>query len=256
MADIKTKHLKMALATAETLFTEYWEKLSKEGDASHKSNLQILDDFAQQTDTAIAAIIADLATYYYKKVDLYNKTEIDDLLGSLARLDLVIVESVEDVTEAGHIYLVPKESNNDSDPETNTYYEYIYIESEERAEKIGSTDIDLSDYFTKEEVLELVSEVRDLFKVESFNNLNSTTFVRTNFEALRDCYKMLIESQNMTFYKTSTPNPYLTDEGILLDTFGFMLQDSITFICDLGHIKYLLQINEDTFITTLTTITV
>lgn len=256
MADIKTKHLKMALATAETLFTEYWEKMSKEGDASHKSNLQILDDFAKQTDTAIASIIADLATYYYKKVDLYNKTEIDDLLGSLARLDLVIVESVEDVTEAGHIYLVPKESNSDIDPETNTYYEYIYIEAEDRAEKIGSTDIDLSNYFTKDEIMELLSEVRDLFKVESMLVLKNTTFVKNNLTKLKECYKLLLESQNMTFYKTCHPNPYLTNQGILLDDIGFVLEDSLTFICDLGNIKYILKINEDTFIATLTTITV
>lgn len=256
MAEPKTKYLRLALATAETLFTDWWEAMSKNGDDAHKSNLQILDDYAKQTDNTIESIISDLAIYYYKKIDIYNKTEVDELLGSLARLDLLIVESVEDVTEAGHIYLVPKESNSDIDPETNTYYEYIYIEAEDRAERIGSTDIDLSNYFTKDEIMELLSEIRDLFKVESMLVLNNTTFIKNNLTKLKECYKLLLESQNMTFYKTCLPNPYLTEEGILLDNIGFLLEDSLTFICDLGTIKYILKINEDTFIATLTTITV
>jgi len=265
MANRKTDILKLTLATdLNTLFTEWITILN--------NNTEIVDGEVGNIRNAIAGasqqiqdIITNLLNYYtkteidtnfytkanvYAKTETYTKEEIDELIGSIARLEIKVVDTIEDVTEAGYIYLVQKEFADQED----IFDEYIFYNN--KPELIGTTQIDLSNYYTKDEVDDLLSEIRDLFKVESMLVLNNTTFIENNLAKLKECYKLLIESQNMTFYKTCLPTPYLTDEGILLDIGGFLLQDSLTFICDLGTIKYILKINEDTFSTTLTTITV
>lgn len=78
--------------------------------------------------------------------------KVKELFAAVSELGFKVVK-VDVLPEEGAartIYLVPS-----SDPETeNIYDEYIW--TEDGWEKIGSTDIDLSDYYTKEEANDLV----------------------------------------------------------------------------------------------------
>lgn len=77
---------------------------------------------------------------------------IDDYIDGTATQDLYtatglrfeVVEELPDEGQSGVIYLVPNEDD--------TYDEYIWLEDEERFERVGNTDVDLSNYYTKDEV--------------------------------------------------------------------------------------------------------
>ena len=72
------------------------------------------------------------------KVDgYYSKSEVDDLIGGLSRLELKVVDSLPAVGEPGYIYLVPATSSKTK----NVKDEYIWIGSD--WELIGSTQFKL-----------------------------------------------------------------------------------------------------------------
>lgn len=77
---------------------------------------------------------------YYTSANTYTKTEVDNIVNGLTGVSFEIVASLPTTGEAGTIYLV---SNSGSAP--NIYDEYIYVNS--TWEKIGTTDVDLSQYW-------------------------------------------------------------------------------------------------------------
>ena len=93
--------------------------------------------------------------YFYRKSELYNKTQIDSMLSSA--LKFTIVQSLPEVGENGTIYLVPKQVPSQDD----VYDEYIWTSTQgqiqQHYEHIGSTQIDLSNYYTKSEVDSLLN---------------------------------------------------------------------------------------------------
>lgn len=80
---------------------------------------------------------------YYKKSETYTQTEVDNLIGQLTSLDIQVVQQLptQDISTTT-IYLVPKSSAGTQ----NAYDEYIYTNN--AWEKIGSTEVDLSTYWT------------------------------------------------------------------------------------------------------------
>lgn len=79
--------------------------------------------------------------------DYYTKTETDDLISAITTLKLLVVDELPTENIDTHtIYLVPS-----TNPKTkNVKDEYMYINNE--WEQIGSTAIDLTDYYTKDEI--------------------------------------------------------------------------------------------------------
>lgn len=106
--------------------------------------------------------------YFYRKSELYNKTQIDSMLSSA--LKFTIVQSLPEVGENGTIYLVPKQVPSQDD----VYDEYIWTSTQgqiqQHYEHIGSTQIDLSNYYNKSEVDSLL-----LGKQASITIINSDT---------------------------------------------------------------------------------
>lgn len=91
-------------------------------------------------------------TYTYEQ--LLDGEGISDLF-SPTGLSFEIVEELPQTGEEGVIYLVPNEDE--------TYTEYIWIADEERFELIGTTDVDLTNYYTKAQVDALIpTNVSDL----------------------------------------------------------------------------------------------
>lgn len=92
-------------------------------------------------------------------LDTYTKEEIDYKIANIDKLTYQVVESIDDVTEPNIIYLVPKD-----DPEDNSnFWEYMLIN--DVPEKVGETDVDLSDYVKKEEIVYVTNEeIDELFE--------------------------------------------------------------------------------------------
>ena len=83
----------------------------------------------------------------------YTKTEIDDMLS--AGMKYKVVNELPATGEAGTFYLVPKQSAGTGD----VYDEYIYVDGS--YEHIGSTEIDLSNYYTKTQTDNLLGDKVD-----------------------------------------------------------------------------------------------
>lgn len=77
----------------------------------------------------------------------YVDLKIDEAIGKISGFDFLVVDKLPEVGESGHIYLVLHQ-HGDKD----IYDEYIWVQSIQSFEKIGTTDIDLSNYYTKDEI--------------------------------------------------------------------------------------------------------
>lgn len=78
---------------------------------------------------------------------------IEDALGDLEGARFEVVDNLPIIGETGKIYLIP----DANDGENNSYDEYIWIENIQAYEKIGNTDIDLSDYYNTSNLVALTT---------------------------------------------------------------------------------------------------
>ena len=87
-----------------------------------------------------------------------NDTQVQEAISraiaGIAGIDFSVVEQLPDSGEKGIIYLV----SNNGKPQ-NIYDEYIWIE--DKFEKIGTTDIDLSQYLKTEDLITITNEEID-----------------------------------------------------------------------------------------------
>ena len=139
-------------------------------------------------------------TNYYTKTNTYTKSEVDSLIGSVSSLDIQIVQTLptRDIS-ASTIYLVPKTaSTNDN------YDEYIYVNN--AWEHIGSTEVDLSNYYTKTQTDNLLDDKADANSLStvattgSYNDLSNKPTIPTVNNAT------LTIQKNGTTVKTFTAN--------------------------------------------------
>lgn len=100
----------------------------------------------------ITKAVSDL-TNYYKKSETYTQTEVNDLLAGITSISIEVVDTLPSTGTNGVIYLVPH-SHGTSD----AYDEYVWVASKSAFEKIGNTDVDLSGYWSKTELVECTEE--------------------------------------------------------------------------------------------------
>ena len=113
-------------------------------------------DLTAELQAEIASFITKAVndlTNYYLKSETYNKTEVDAMVAAIKQFQLVAVQTLPAASAdtLNKIYLVPS-----ADPKTqNTKDEFITLVVEEQGtttyswECIGSTEVDLTNYYTK-----------------------------------------------------------------------------------------------------------
>lgn len=91
-------------------------------------------------------------TNYYLKTETYNKAEIDEVIALLKALDVefLVVEELPTTGKGKIIYLVPTTDGTGN----NIYEEYIWLNG--KWENIGSTKVNLADYYTKLQIDEML----------------------------------------------------------------------------------------------------
>lgn len=90
-------------------------------------------------------------TNYYTKSNTYTKTEVDNLIGAISSLKIQVVQSLPSTNiDTSTIYLVSKTGSTG-----DVYNEYIYVNN--AWELIGSTEVDLTNYYTKTQTDTLLS---------------------------------------------------------------------------------------------------
>lgn len=100
----------------------------------------------------ITAAVSDL-TNYYKKTETYTKEEVTTLIGQIKTIQISVVDQLPSTGESNVIYLVPKSGGGTTQ---NVKDEYIWTGS--AFEKIGDTEIDLSNYWNKTDLVECTDE--------------------------------------------------------------------------------------------------
>lgn len=109
----------------------------------------------------------------------YTKEQVDSLIQAIESGEFIVVEELPQTGDPKNIYLVPKQSGTG-------YDEYIYVDGE--WELIGDTsvDIDLSDYYTKSEVDDLIPDV---------SNFTTKTYVDSELDKKQDT---LVDGENIS----------------------------------------------------------
>lgn len=102
----------------------------------------------KKVTSASEAVIAEAVTEAVAQSKLYTDEEI----GKLLSFDIEVVSTLPSEPNNHTIYLVPKDLSSTN----NGYYEYIYVNN--KWELIGDTEVDLSNYYTKEEVNQLIED--------------------------------------------------------------------------------------------------
>lgn len=116
-----------------------------------------LDTTTKNIIGAINEILHDLANYYTTS-QTYSKTEVDTLIAGVSGLHFEVVNALptQDI-DMNTIYLVPKQDSGQQD----VYDEFICLDDTTTPatwEKIGTTEIDLSDYVTDTELATILND--------------------------------------------------------------------------------------------------
>lgn len=166
-----------------------------------------MSKFALYDRSSMSALRSKIKEYFYRKSEVYNKTEIDSML-SLG-LKIRIVQTLPQIGESGYIYLVPKDVPEGVGAERNVYDEYVWIEIQGQPayfEYIGTTEtqVDLSNYYNKSEVDSLLDGKQgsititpnantptdnDTIVMQDSGNTSTTSFVRRTLSKLWDYIK-------------------------------------------------------------------
>lgn len=126
-------------AGAEVNVNADWNASS--GDAQILNKPTALSSFTND-EGFIDNTVSNLANYYLK-TETYTQTEINNLIGNIATITISAVDSLPASGQSNVIYLTPKAGGS----ATNVKDEYLWTGS--AFEKIGDTEIDLSNYLTK-----------------------------------------------------------------------------------------------------------
>ena len=94
---------------------------------------------------------------------------LKELIDNLANLQITVVDTLPTTGESNIIYLVKKAGTG-----TDIHDEYVYVKG--NWEKIGTTDVDLTNYYTKTQV----DSIKDTLDNKISNNTLSITNITTN----------------------------------------------------------------------------
>ena len=121
----------------------------------------------------------------------YTKAEVDTLVNAIKALDIEVVATLPttDISTTT-IYLVPKSQSQTQ----NVYDEYLYINN--AWELIGSTAIDLSNYYTKTQTDDLLADKQDELTFDAIPTASSNNPVTS------DGIKTAIDAVNNKLYSS------------------------------------------------------
>lgn len=127
---------------AEVNVQSDWRQGNTSSDDFIKNKPTRLSEFTN--DSGFITSTVNNLTNYYLKSDTYTKSQVDNLIGSVSTISITVVQTLPTTGQSNTIYLVPQ---NPSNPDI--YNEYVYANN--TWVNIGSSEIDLSDYYTKTE---------------------------------------------------------------------------------------------------------
>ena len=134
------------------------------------------------------------------------------MISNLVNLRLQIVAELPERGETNIIYLIQKDGEA-----PDTYDEYVYIE--DKWEKIGNTDVDLSNYYTKEDVYnkseinEIKSQIESQISDVEVSNSGSGNVI-TSLEVDPVNKHKINVTKDIDVYTKSEIDSKLSDSGL------------------------------------------
>ena len=129
----------------------------------------------------ITNTVNNLANYYLK-TETYTQTEVNTLIAAITTLHIEVVQALPttDISTTT-IYLVPKSTAGTQD----VYDEYINLDGTTSGwEHIGSTEVDLTNYYTKTETNGLLADKVDKVQGKGLSTEDYTTAEKTKLASL------------------------------------------------------------------------
>lgn len=170
------------------------------GDYALKSEIPDVSGFITKT-------VDDLVNYY-KKNETYTKQEVNSLIGQISTISILVVDQLPITGESNVIYLVPSENpkvKNEKD-------EFIWVG---KWEQIGSTAIDLSNYYTKEEVNQLLANIdlSDYYTKSQIDSLLRNLNIPTKLSELEEdtTHRVVTDTEKETWNNKSNFSGEYTD---------------------------------------------
>lgn len=179
------------------------------GDYALKSEIPDVSGFITKT-------VDDLVNYY-KKNETYTKQEVNSLIGQISTISILVVDQLPITGESNVIYLVPSENpkvKNEKD-------EFIWTNN--KWEQIGSTAIDLSNYYTKAEVNQLLANIdlSDYYTKSQIDSLLRNLNIPTKLSELEEdtTHRVVTDTEKETWnnksnfsgaYNDTTGKPAIT----------------------------------------------
>lgn len=155
----------------------------------------------------ITNAVNDLTNYY-------TKTEVNSLISTIPEFSIEVVTSLptQDISETT-IYLVQQVGTTG-----NIYNEYIYVN--QNWELIGSTEADLSNYYNKTEVDNLLSVKADSSDLSNYYTKSETNTLLSSFPKIAYGQTNLVQSSsgNSTDTTISYSSAGFTQKPIILTT--------------------------------------
>lgn len=137
--DIEVNNLSENMNTIVNEVNTHTNEINElETNKADKSEIPDVSEFVKKTTN-------DLVNYYLKS-ETYTQSEVNQLIGAIKTISMKVVSTRPEKGEENIIYLVPSKSSKLE----NIYDEFIYVDN--KWEQIGSTQMDLSNYYTKEEI--------------------------------------------------------------------------------------------------------
>ena len=154
--------------------------------------------------TIITSAVSNLQNYYLK-TETYTKQEVEDLIGQTVGVTIEIVEQLPTEGQSNVIYFLPTETED-------VYSQYIY--TTDGWILIGSTTVDLSNYYTKAQVDALLNGKQNVLTIDAF-----PTALSNNPVASGGVYSA-IASMQPQFQFTNMPVPSASNVGFVYQYIG------------------------------------
>lgn len=142
----------------------------------------------------ITNLVNDLTNYY-------TKTEVNSLISTIPEFSIEVVASLptQDISETT-IYLVQQVGTTG-----NIYNEYIYVN--QNWELIGSTDVDLSNYYNKTEVDNLLSNYYNKTEVDNLLSSKADSSDLLNYYTKTETDNLLSSFPKIAYGQTGLIQP-------------------------------------------------
>ena len=156
---------------------------------------------------------------YYKKTETYTQAEVNALISAIVTLNILVVQTLptQDISTTT-IYLVPKATAETQD----VYDEYIYVNN--AWEHIGSTQVDLTNYYTKSETDALLADKVDKVTGKQLSTEDFTSALKSKLEGIEAGAQANVQADwNQT---DNTADDYIKNKPTIPSGSGHTIQNN------------------------------